>query len=181
VNETRAVPSVKPNRDDLYRQASAQFGAGLDRLAGAYEADRELRRDLLQEIHLSLWRSFETFEERCSLRTWTYRVAHNTAMSYVVRQCRTKLRNLVTLEELDASPDDTDYERIASERVAFEHLLRLIHRLRPPDREVMLLYLEDLDAPSIAEITGMSPGSIRTQIYRIKDILSRRFHKGRRS
>ena len=102
-------------------------------------------------------------------------------MAHVVRQCRTKLQGLVTLEELDTNPDQTDYERVANERMAFEQLLRLIHRLRPADREVMLLYLEDLDAPSIAEITGMSPGNVRTQIYRIKNILSRRFQRGQRT
>jgi RNA polymerase sigma-70 factor (ECF subfamily) len=41
----------------------------------------EDRRDLLQEIHLALWRSFATFDDRCSLRTWVYRVAHNVATS----------------------------------------------------------------------------------------------------
>jgi RNA polymerase sigma-70 factor (ECF subfamily) len=175
------MSSASRRRDDLYRQASAEYGAGLDRLARAYEADPEQRRDLIQEIHLALWRSLEKFEARCSLRTWAYRVAHNTALSHVVRQCQVKLQNLVTLEDLDANPDHTDYERVANERMAFEQLLRLIHRLRPPDRELMLLYLEGLDAPSIAEITGLSPGNIRTQIYRIKNILSRRFHGRQRT
>jgi hypothetical protein len=80
------------------------------------------------------------------------RVAHNTALTHVVRQCQTKLQNLMTLEELDTKPDNTDYEHVANQQMAFDHLLRLIHRLRPTDRELMLLYLEDLDAPSIAEI-----------------------------
>jgi RNA polymerase sigma-70 factor (ECF subfamily) len=173
------VSAKGTTRDNLYREASAQYGPGLDRLARAYEADPEHRRDLTQDIHLALWRSFESYESRCSLRTWTYRVAHNTAMAHVVRQCRTKLPNLITLEELDANPDRTNYEQIANEKMALEQLMQLIHKLRPTDREVMLLYLEDLDAPSIAEITGMSPGGVRTQVYRIKNILSRRFHRGR--
>jgi DNA-directed RNA polymerase specialized sigma24 family protein len=33
----------------------------------------------LQEIRIALWRSFANFDGRCSLRTWVYRVAHNTA------------------------------------------------------------------------------------------------------
>ena len=168
--------SAKQNRDDLYREAAAKYGAGLDRLARVHEADPEQRRDLLQEMHFALWRSLERFEARCSLKTWAYRVAHNTAMAHVVSRCRTKLQNLVTLEELDSSAAETDYERLANEQMVFEHLLRLIQRLRPTDRELMLLYLEDLDAPSIAEITGISPGNVRTQLYRIKNILSRRFH-----
>jgi len=40
------------NQDDLYQEAAAGYGAALDRLAGAYEANPEERRDLLQDIHL---------------------------------------------------------------------------------------------------------------------------------
>jgi RNA polymerase sigma-70 factor (ECF subfamily) len=61
-------------QDDLYKEAVFAHGPALDRLARAYEADIEDRRDLLQEIHLALWRSFETFDDRCSLRTWIYRI-----------------------------------------------------------------------------------------------------------
>ena len=70
----------------VYEEAAEQYGSALERLARAYEADAEARRDLLQDIHLQLWRSFEKFDERCSLRTWVYRVAHNVATGHVVRQ-----------------------------------------------------------------------------------------------
>ena len=62
--------------DDLYREAVEQFGSSLDRLARAYELDPEKRRDLSQDIHFQLWRSFQRYDGRCSLRTWIYRVAH---------------------------------------------------------------------------------------------------------
>ncbi len=35
-------------QDDLYREAAATYGAALARLARGYEADAEIRRDLLQ-------------------------------------------------------------------------------------------------------------------------------------
>ena len=73
----------------------------MDRLARACEADPEARRDLAQEIQLALWRSFEGFDGRCSLRTWVYRVAHNAAASHVLRQRRAKGAILVGLEEIE--------------------------------------------------------------------------------
>ena len=79
------------SQDELYQQATTAYGDALDRLVRAYELDFEKRRDLLQEIHLALWRSFETFEARCSLRTWVYRIAHNIATSHVIRQHRGNL------------------------------------------------------------------------------------------
>ena len=63
------------SREDLYEEAVRTHGPALDRLSRAYEADPEVRRDLLQEIHLGLWRSLESSDARCSLRTWSYRVA----------------------------------------------------------------------------------------------------------
>ena len=36
--------------------------------------DSDKRRDLFQEIHFAIWRSFAGYDGRCSLRTWVYRV-----------------------------------------------------------------------------------------------------------
>jgi RNA polymerase sigma-70 factor (ECF subfamily) len=157
------------------------YSGALERLVRAYEFDTDKRRDLLQEIHLALWRSFEKFEGRSSLRTWVYRVAHNTAASYVIRQQRANSQGLVALEDIDAAPDPQDHGQNITDRMALERLLELIHRLKPPDRQVMLLYLEDLDAAAIGEIMGISAGNVRVQIHRIKTILARRFHAGGQS
>ena len=165
------------SQDDLYRDAAAAYGEALDRFVRAYEADPDKRRDLLQEIHIALWRSFEKFEQRCSLRTWIYRVAHNTAASHI-RHWRTNSQGLASLAEVEATPDHSDHARDADQRMALERLLQLVHRLKPVDRQIMFLYLEDMDSASIGEITGMSPGNVRIQIHRIKNILARRFHGG---
>jgi RNA polymerase sigma-70 factor (ECF subfamily) len=163
-------------QDDLYRQAAEEFGAALGRLARGYEADSDKRRDLQQEIHLALWRSFEGFRAQCSLRTWVYRVAHNTAISWVTRQKRARPQMLVNLEELDAMRVPPDADR----RVALERLTQLVQSLEPRDREVILAYLEGLDAAAIGELTGLSAGNVATKIHRIKNLLARSFHEGQR-
>jgi len=169
---------VRESQDDLYEQAAAAYGNALGRLVRAYELDPERRRDLLQGIHLALWRSFEKFEARCSVRTWVYRVAHNIATSYVIRQRRAKSELLLSLEEIDSVPRPGDSVRDAHERMDIERLLRLIHQLRPLDREIMLLYLEDLDAAAIGEIMEMSAVNVRSKIHRIKTVLARGFDTG---
>jgi RNA polymerase sigma-70 factor (ECF subfamily) len=55
------MPAQPPTQKDLYREAADAYGAALERLARAYEADAEIRRDLLQDIHIALWRSFAGF------------------------------------------------------------------------------------------------------------------------
>jgi len=162
-------------RDQLYIEAARTFGAALQRLVRVYEADPDKARDLLQEIHITLWGSFETYDGRCSLRTWVYRVAHAAAASHVMKQMRIKARGLLSLEEMDVELESADsMERHVSDQIALERMMSIIHRLQPIDRQVMLLYLEDVDAATIGEITGISPGNVRNRIYRIKAILSRR-------
>lgn len=171
-----AIP--RSSADEMYQEAADTYGAALERLARAYEADADLRRDLLQEIHVALWRSFQGFDGRCSLRTWIYRVAHNVGASHVIRQRRTQLQTLVGLEELENLPDMNSGQAAADRGHTLDRLLSLIQRLKPIDRHVILSYLEGLDAASIGEITGLSPANVATKIHRIKTVLARWFQQG---
>jgi RNA polymerase sigma-70 factor (ECF subfamily) len=168
------------SQDALYNEAAAEFGAALERLAGSYEADREKRRDLLQDIHLAIWRSFEGFAGHCSLRTWVYRVAHNVAASHVIRHRRFSSRPLVSLDEVDDLPAGGDSEGAFDHQQSLGRLREFIRQLNPLERQVILLYLEGTDAAGIAEITGLSPGNVATKIHRIKKILAGRFGEGGR-
>jgi RNA polymerase sigma-70 factor, ECF subfamily len=98
-----SILTGQESQDDMYRDAVDQFGSSLERLASAYEADPEKRRDLSQNIHFQLWRSFGRYDARCSLRTWIYRVAHHVAASHVMRERRI-FSTLLGLEELERLP-----------------------------------------------------------------------------
>ena len=144
------MAEIAGDQDARYEQVAASYGAALERLARAYEPDRDRRRDLVQEIHVALWRSLAIFDGRCSLRTWVYRVAHNTATSQILRR-RAGTPTLVSLDELDSVPGAHDGERAVDRRLALDRLIALIHTLNPLDRQVILLYLEDVDAVSTAQ------------------------------
>ena len=165
-------------QEGRYVAAAAEYGAALERLARAYEADPDQRGDLVQEIHLALWRSFERFDERCSVRTWIYRVAHNVATSHALKRRRLRLDRLATLEEVAEAVDGYDAEAAVGERQVMARLMALIEALKPGDRQVMLLYLEGLDAQAIGEVTGLSPGVVAVKVHRLKSILASRFQDG---
>ena len=146
-----------------------------ERLARALRGStRKKRRDLVQEIHFQLWRSFAHFDGRCSLRTWVYRIAHHVAASHVLRARRNSSK-LVSVEELETLPDKDQGQNAADRLVNLQRLSHLIQRLKPIDRQVIVSYLEDLDAATIAEITGLSPANVAMRIHRIKNILASRF------
>ena len=164
-------------QEQRYLEAAAEFGPALDRLARGYEADPDLRRDLRQEIHVQLWRSLAKFDGRCSLKTWVYRVAHNVAATHVLKR-KAKVQ-LVGLDELENAPDGADPEATTGERQAIGRLRALVRSLKPPDSQIMLLYLEGFDAAAIGEVTALSAGAVAVKIHRIKTVLAERFHQGR--
>ena len=168
------------SQDDLFGEVFETHAAALGRLARSYEADAEKRRDLLQEMHFAIWRSLAKFDRQCSLRTWVYRVAHNVGASHVLKHRRANARALVTLEEMEDVSDLTDTESSTDRRLTLERLHGLIQQLHTLDRELVLLYLDGLDASTIGEITGVSPGNVATKLHRIKKILAKQFARGER-
>lgn len=167
-------------QDERYAAAAAEFGGAIERLARAYEAQADARADLIQDIHVALWRSLAGFDGRCALRTWVYRVAHNTAASHVQRRRRWRGERTASLDELDRLADADDPEAAVGERRALARLMALIHRLNPTDRQLTLLYLEGLDAGAIGEVTGLSAGAVATKVHRLKALLAKRFAEGGR-
>ncbi|GAA0276620.1 sigma-70 family RNA polymerase sigma factor [Alteraurantiacibacter aestuarii] len=161
------------SQDEQYAEAAASFGAAIQRLARGYEADADLCRDLVQDIHAALWRSFAYFEQQCSIRSWVYRIAHNVAVSHIQRSRRQRGGGLETLEVIEelAAPDNPEAETGEAQMAA--RLLATIHRLAPTDRQVMLLFLEDLTAAEIGEVTGLSPTAVSSRIHRLKALLAK--------
>lgn len=86
--------------------------------------------------------------------------------------------HLVDLETFESRIPSVDGEAESERRFSAAMLLDLIYRLKPLDRQVILLYLEGEAAVSIAEVTGIAPGNVATKIHRIKRMLKRKYLEG---
>jgi RNA polymerase sigma-70 factor, ECF subfamily len=164
-------------QEALYEQVSAEFSAPLARLARAHEADGSLQQDLLQEIHIALWRSLPAFGGRCSLRTWVYRVAHNAAATHVLRQRRVA-KNLVSLDDIEIASEAPGADAALDEARMLERMYALVLRLKPIDREIFVLYLEGMSVEEMAEISGLSHTNTRTKLHRIRLLLATQLRTG---
>jgi RNA polymerase sigma-70 factor, ECF subfamily len=95
----------------------------------------------------------------------------------VVRSRRLAAR-LVDLESIEAAHSPVDGEAQANRRFSTGKIFELIHRLKPLDRQVMLLHLEGEAAGPIAEVTGLSTANVATKIHRIKKVLKEQYLEG---
>ena len=133
---------------------------------GKSNADRE---DLFQEITLQLWRSFHSFQEKSRFSTWLYRVALNTAIT--VKRKGRKAPDSITLSDRefqipDASADESLEEDLRQLRWA-------MRKLKPVDRAIIFLYLEEKSYQEIADIIGITTKNVGVKIVRIKSKLLR--------
>lgn len=168
-------------QEALFERVAADYAAPLTRLARAHEADSHLQQDLLQEIHIALWRSLAAFGGRCSLRTWVYRVAHNVAATHVLRNRRRQAHRLTTLDEIDLASDVPAAEVVVDSARAMQKIHALIQALKPLDRQIIILHLEGLEAEEIADIAGISPAHTYTKLTRIRQLLAVQVGAGDRS
>jgi RNA polymerase sigma-70 factor (ECF subfamily) len=153
-----------------FRAIAADFGPAIQRLARGYEIDAARQQDLAQDILLAIWRALPSFEERASLRTWVFRVAHNVAVTHVVRGKRDRLARSVPIDDAAVVRDAA---REAEGRDAVDRLAALVRALRPADAQIILLYLEGLEYAEIAEVTGLTRENVGVKVHRIKAALAR--------
>ena len=161
-----------------FRALSTEHGPAIRRLARGYEADEGRQEDLVQDVLVALWRALPAFEGRASIRTWVYRIAHNVAVSHIVKRRRDRLSRSVPLDEaLDLLVRNAARE--AEGRDSVSRLATLVRALRPIDAQVILLYLEGLEHAEIAEVTALSRENVAVKVHRIRAALARALEERR--
>ena len=129
-----------------------------------FSKDEDEVADLFQDILMNLWKGFERFRGESSIRTWLYRVSLNTCIS----ADRKKRRNGESVP-LDMNIDLFDDS--AEEMKQIRMLQNRISRLRPFDRAIVLLWLENLSYDEIGAIVGISSKNVSVRRFRIKEQL----------
>lgn len=152
-------------REERFERVLAEYDGPLLRLAGAYEQDADLRKDLAQEIRLALWRALPAFRGQCSERTFIYRVAHNRALTHLARRHPEALELSEAPEAPDPGPDP---EQAATMRWERDELRARVARLPLALRQVVVLALEGLGSAEIGQVLGISEGNVGVRLTRAR-------------
>ena len=130
------------------------------------------REDLAQEIIFQLWKSWERFDEAYKLSTWMYRIALNVAISFY----RNEKKTTPTVSMGDHLIELSDENLEEGLEANLNALQQFINELKPLDRALMILYLEEKPHKEMAEIIGISTTNVATKIGRIKEQLKQKFN-----
>jgi len=163
----------KPDHRAVYEDLLRRYVRPLQRLAWSYEHDPAAREDLFQEIAMALWTALPRFRGESTERTWVYRVAHNTAISFAAERRRRDGR------EQGGDPPREPAAAPAQEGNAIEgqqrdRLWAAVQELPIAERQIIVLHLEGLSAADIQAITGVSAGAVATRLTRTRQRLAAR-------
>ena len=129
-----------------------------------FSKDADEVNDLFQEVLINLWKGFTSFQGRSDLSTWIWRVSLNTCISY---ERKKKLDTVPLSMEINLFEDqDEDSQQI-------QLLHKRIHQLKPFDRAIVLLWLENLSYEEIGTIVGITAKNVGVRLYRIKEELKK--------
>ncbi len=152
------------DRDAVFREVMNDLQPGLARICAGYENNNAERKDLLQDMLLAIWRALPGFRNEASLRTWCYRIANNVAINHVVNAKRRKRRADEALPI--ATPVDPQQRAV---RIAeSERLTAAIRQISVVDRQLLMLWLEELSGDEISEVTGLSQTNISSRLHRAR-------------
>lgn len=138
------------------------------KIANLYSQNQEDRKDLVQEVFLQLWKSFDKYNKQYKYSTWIYKIALNVAISFYRKEKTRASRSNSFTEDILQVVDVNENAGI-DEKTAL--LWKYLNTLSELDKALILLYLEGKTHKEIVEIMGISETNVATKISRIKSSL----------
>ncbi len=117
---------------------------------------------------MALWKALPNFRGDCSERTYVYRVAHNTALRFVVSHRELTVREQGSIEAVIEPVSTDNPERDAIRNQRRQRLWQAVQNLPMVDRQIAVLHLEGLSTAEIMDVTGFSEAMIAMRLSRLR-------------
>lgn len=133
-----------------------------------YMNNQDSAKDTTQETFIKVWQQLPKFRNESAIGTWIFRIATNTCLRQIEKNNKMSKSDLPfeIKEDLDICIEDE-----------VQFLYKCISELPEMERIIISLELEDINQSEIAKIVGVSKGSVRVKIHRIKEKLTQKFKK----
>ena len=180
VEDLRLVETLREGAEGAYEELIQRFQQPVYALALRLLGDQGEACDVVQEVFLKVFRNIGSFRGQSSLKTWMYRITVNEAYNARRWFFRHRRREV----ELDNNPDEArnwkenipDSTRspfdVACDRERHVMIDRALEKINPIFREAVVLRdTMDRSYEEIAEILGVSLGTVKSRILRGREAL----------
>ena len=152
-------------------QLMNQYGDSLLRLCYLYLKDAALAQDAVQDTFVKVWKKIDTFEGRCSEKTWLCRIAINTCKDY--RKSRW-LRFVDMRRSIDEIPLPIQPVELVV-RDVYTAVMALPEKYRVC---VLLYYWQQMTLEEAAEVLGISKSTVHYRLEKAKEMLKAELERG---
>ena len=161
-----APASARSAQDDVLRLFDA-CGPSLFRYVRALGIDAATSQDIVQDVFLALFHHVRLERPRHNLKGWLFKVAHNMALKQRRKLQRRHADEIsdIELAELVIDPCLNPEQRLAEEQ-RHTRLRSVMHALPERDRQCLYLRAEGLRYREIADVLGISLGSVAKSVTR---------------
>jgi RNA polymerase sigma-70 factor, ECF subfamily len=147
----------------------------LHKLCRVYTNNSDEYEELFQEMLVQIWRASANFRGEAKVSTWVYQICINTGLGFRAKIVRAKKRfepldGKIFIQPAAASFGDDKDERL-------KKLYAAIRELKPVDRAIVSLYLDEKSYEETAQILGISKTNVATRLMRLKKQLTEELSK----
>jgi len=133
--------------------------------------------EITQETFLAAWQGLPSFRGDARFPTWLYRIAYNCSLKQLELRKRDRALQ-VALEENKTLENANDEQRENAELDAHERQILIQEHLShlPAKYRIVLIlrHLQDMTYEEMAEILTMPIGTIKTHLFRARNLLKDR-------
>ena len=183
--ESAVIAELKAGSEEAYAWLIGEFHQPIYGLIYRIVNDPSDAADTTQEVFLKVFRGMKHFHGESSLKTWIYRIALHEAANRRRWWFRHKAQEMqiqpVDTGECEFSGEDrlvdqgeSPFEKFAHTevRAAVEEALQRVPE--PYRTDLILRDLEEMSYEEIAEVLGISLGTVKSRITRGRDALRKK-------
>jgi RNA polymerase sigma-70 factor (ECF subfamily) len=176
------VEDLRAGVDQAYETLIERYQQPVFNLVYRLLDDPSETADVVQEVFLKIFRNIGSFRGNSSLKTWIYRIAYNEAWNHrrwFTRHRRQEIglergdENGACFQDFLSDPGRSAFD-LASDRETHALIEDALGELNPAFRAAVVLRdMEDLSYEEIAEVLGVSLGTVKSRILRGREALKK--------
>jgi RNA polymerase sigma-70 factor (ECF subfamily) len=161
----RSLVASETNADGEFERVALPHADRLFRAAANVLGDRTAAEDVVQEVYLQAWKSFQRFQSGTNCLAWLFKIMFNTISHH-----RRKLLKAAILPDDEALLEQTlVYAPPVPEQIEDEDILAALDRLTAEYRAVVLLAdVEEFSYKEVADILKIPIGTVMSRLSRAR-------------
>ncbi|HKV58484.1 MAG TPA: sigma-70 family RNA polymerase sigma factor [Ktedonobacteraceae bacterium] len=177
LDDQQLVAASKRGDQDAFAQLVQRYQRRIFNLVYRMLQQYEEASEITQETFLAAWQGLPSFRGDARFATWLYRIAYNCALKQLetrkrdwtlqaALQAEQALESGDTIDRADAQIDEHERQAFVQEQLSY---------LPAKYRIVLILrHLQDKTYEEMAEILTMPVGTIKTHLFRARNLLKER-------